>query len=471
MKKLLAIICVLIFMIPMTVFAQDMADTITDELTTDVPVTDEPTDEDTTEDIVKMLSIDSEALCEGMEKTYAEGYIPTISKNTLTLVLPLKGKTFDNAVDFSVDLGNSENSPFAIGNYAKHIESENQYVYVAKISLLSTRYNGVYPVTITAEYLDSSGMSQAQSFIVNVTINDGKNLPDPNAVPDKEIVSKSELIISSCTLSEEEIYGGQAFTVNLEIENVGEYTARDVKLCYSDSTGTLMPTETNNSIYFSKISNNVATSFEMMTSPTAMAGNYPFAILIEYSDSYGTTYTLQREILVQILGKENVGYDNLNIPQKLTAGESIDLPVSIYNKGNATLYNVTATLDCGGLFPSASAFLGDLPAKEQGVSSINVFVGTLSMESTSTEDYGNTSGTYTITYEDETGEIYTITEDISTTIEAPIIAEDDQEEPEDPAFQSWISILVTFAVISIIISVIVVSNVLRKLKISSLSKH
>ncbi len=299
-------------------------------------------------------------------------------------------------------------------------------------------------------------------MIMAVPIN-GYAMENSEAATERESVSKADLLISGCTLSEEEVHANETFTVNLEVKNVGEYTAKNVSVYYSDVTGALIPVETNNMLFFPKIANGVTASFEMRTAPTVGTGSYPFSIIMEYSDEYGTEYSEQRDIIVTVVGEQKIGYDNLNIPEELVAGETMDVPISIYNTGNTTLYNVTASMDCIGLIPSGCVYLGNLDVEEQGTGNMSVFVGTRAMESSKQEAYGTVTGTYTITYEDISGKEYVVTSEIQSVITEPVV-EVVEEEVVEPAFQSWVSILVVFAVISIISSIMIVSGVMRKMR-------
>ena len=102
-------------------------------------------------------------------------------------------------------------------------------------------------------------------------------------------------------------------------------------------------------------------------------------------------------------------------------GETVSLPANVYNLGKSTLRNVTVTLTGAGLFPTSSVFLGDIPPGEAGYGEMKVFIGMLSMTEGYTESYGPTTGTYTVTYQDDQGVSHAEETQVSAEIKQPVI--------------------------------------------------
>lgn len=271
---------------PLTVFAEETCDPSqtpvqTPKLTAaTTPDTTSPTtsptdtsDMDTPEPVISagQLTIDSKNLYPGMNKTYENGYIPIVKDGNVSIILPLIGKTQDGTVTLNADLGQTTDSPFVFGNYAQTRENGEPYVFTLTIPLASGRINGVYPVTLNASYLDASGSLMTQTFIIYVTITDGSEPVDPNAVqdvtPTKETVDKPELFISSCEINPASVSGNEEFEVTLTVENIGTLRARSVRLTYgSTSSGgdgaaaasSIVPVATNNAIHLENIADGKA---------------------------------------------------------------------------------------------------------------------------------------------------------------------------------------------------------------------
>lgn len=133
------------------------------------------------------LMVDSQNRYEGMEKTYAEGYVPKVENNMAYVVLPLiaDGEMQDSALRVSADLGDSENTPFVSKNYIKDIvQSEEKindseetsvcWLLSFELELREDRSNGSYPVVFTVKGKDIDGNSVKKKFTIYVTIRDGK---------------------------------------------------------------------------------------------------------------------------------------------------------------------------------------------------------------------------------------------------------------------------------------------------------
>ena len=139
---------------------------------------------------------------------------------------------------------------------------------------------------------------------------------------------------------------------------------------------------------------------------------------------------------------------SLSVPafaSTVRAGDTIPLDFQVMNLGRSSIYNVRCDVSGYGLLPVNTAFIGDMEAGSEGTASLNLFIGTkdMSEDYTGSEQYGQTTGTIKLTYEDVFGEVYIQSFDFETTIEAPAAAvvKNDEEE-QQPAIQWWVSVLI-----------------------------
>ena len=106
------------------------------------------------------LVIDNRNVYEKMERSYSQGYVPTVKNGTAEVVLPLicQGELAGGQLRARADLG--EGGPFVTKNYEKTVELKENWVnakkgkvqgYLAAFSLqlVSGRVNGSYPVRIS----------------------------------------------------------------------------------------------------------------------------------------------------------------------------------------------------------------------------------------------------------------------------------------------------------------------------------
>ena len=316
------------------------------------------------------------------------------------------------------------------------------------------------------------GQQKQQSFTVYVTIADGKKPPDPNDVP-KQTVEKPELFISECTVAPDAVGGEEEFSVDVTIDNIGAIRARSVRLSYGSEAAGIVPVETNSAMHLPNIASgkSEAVSFKLRTTKDVLAGEQPFYITLDYVDLYGGVYTNTRTFLVHVTQPANMSYDPVSLPKEVTAGETVSLPANVFNIGKSTLRNVSVNLTGAGLFPTSSVFLGDIQPGQAGYGEMKVFIGMLSMTEGYTESYGRTSAVYTISYTDDAGEAHTVEQQLSTEIKQPVIAGEKteaerkaEEEQKRAMSQWWVSALVAFAIISIVVALIVVGKFTRMMK-------
>ncbi len=414
------------------------------------------------------LYIDGTALYEGMDRTYEQGYIPRSGNGSVSVVLPLTGQTYDGKVSVTVDLGETEGSPFVFGNYSQTAGDEDGvYVFRFEIPLITGYANGTYPVKLTAGYLNTAGNQVQQTFIIYVTITDGVSRPASGTDSSREAVETPKLFISACEISPGVVGGEEEFTVDLTIENIGAIRARSVILTYGSDMEGIIPARTNNQAHLDNIAGGKSetASIALKTTKDVLAGNQSFYIKLDYADLFGGIYTETRTFLIQVTQPAEVGYDPVSVPEQVTSGETFSVPVSVFNTGKSTLRNVSATLSGAGLFPLSSTFFGDILPGQAENGEMEIYAGTLSLSGNTMQDYGKTEGTYRITYTDDSGESHSEEMSFSTEILPPVSEEAEDPEEKKSALQWWGSVLAALAVIAIMASSVIVIKLTRAMRI------
>ena len=76
------------------------------------------------------LMIDSDNLYAGMEKTYSQGYSPSISNGVVSIVLPLiaTNPLANDTLLASMNLGSVSDSPFVYGSYQQQVALSTQQI-------------------------------------------------------------------------------------------------------------------------------------------------------------------------------------------------------------------------------------------------------------------------------------------------------------------------------------------------------
>lgn len=403
------------------------------------------------EDSSAQLLIDNENCYDGMDKTYADGYMPRVENQTAYLVVPIVSTVplKDQSLRVSLSLGNGEKDPFVNKNYEKTVrlqehvvnqqaERVNSYRIAFPLELKTERYNGSYPVVLTLKATDESGTMLQQELTVYVTIRDGM---DPNAEPTTEatteapVVYAPKLLVESCSLSKESAEAGDTVTATMKLVNESQSESiQNLSVTVSAEEEYLTLMSATDTIYVGTIpaggSKEIAYDYEVQAA--APAGQYDLTLAFDYADSRGTPYTGSGTGKIMVTQPLHMQFDPLVISDTVQVADVIEVQLQAMNLGRSTVYNVRAELSADGLKPEGTLFIGDMEAGTKQTGTVRVDVSSLS----GVQMYGKTSGTITFYYEDENGTEYQETAEFSTTIQSPFSGQ--AEETKDAPGQWWI---------------------------------
>lgn len=439
---------------------------------------------DTPAPVPSSLRIDSQNLYNGMAATYAQGYAPTVSGGKATIILPLlcSGKLAGDSLVATPNLGSTLDSPFVFGNYQQIVPLSTQSVNGGKgqvqayyvrfdLALSSARINGVYPVVITVEAFDTAGNEVRGEFTTYVTISDGQDPPKETVSTGSSgpTASKPVLVVTACDLSKTTLQVGDTLQVNLTADNLGRRTANNIRATIVSDDANIVLLNDFSAQYERALASGDSTSFsfELQVLPLAMGGMHTMTIQLSYEGPDNSGYTENAVFRCMVEQKAALEYDVVKLPESATSGDSFSIPVSAYNPGTATVYNVRFTLHVDGLI-AATAYLGNLAPEESADKMMEVFATTLS----GTEKYGQTYGMCELRYEDAMGQEYWESIDLTMNLLEPVkITDVEQEKLEEEAkeqetlSQWWVSLLFGIAIIAVLVAVIIVGKFSRMMKL------
>lgn len=454
------------------------------------------------------IIIDTENCYEGMGRAYSQGYEPEISDGRVNIMLPLicrTGELKGRELYMEVSFGDASTLPFVYRNYGK-IVKEQQYmnnknecydIYMASVTLdlKEDRVNGSYPVIFSLSGIDERGIPVECKYTVYVNITDGENInvnmkedeekqentycdnsADNRNTDDKSVdITDSDtdnyisnnisdvvtfapkVLVTSCKTSKEKVYAGDEFELTIKLKNTsasqaianmtvnaqlqGEYFTliSDTDTVYIDSLGASKETELK---------------LKYKAAPGTPQGQYNITLSMDYADLKGQGYAQSGNARFNIFQYAEVEFEDIQMVSEAKVGEKIDASVTALNLGKSKIYNVRACIECDGLEPSGTLFIGDLEQGNTGTANIRVQVGSLKGGT-----YGTASGKVTYYYQDESGNEYEEKRDIDFTVKTPFTEEKPEEEEKDEPYQWW-SVM---SFISAIILCIVVNFIFKKI--------
>lgn len=448
---------------------------------------------------ISTLVIDNQNVYEGMDRPYAEGYVPRVEGGNVLVVIPLRlegeGLFKNNTLRASLNLGDTSNTPFMYRNYDKSITlsshpvnngtgTAESFLASFQLELLPERYNGSYPVTLAVEGMDQAGTVISQNFVVYVTITDGK---DPNAVPEEpeaEPVPEEpptftpKLLVESYRYTKKaapaeadskdshsqggqeasEILAGDQITAEITLRNTSSsQRIKNMTVTVSAPEEQLTLLSPTDSVYIESVpaGETCTVTLDYLINISASAGQYNLELTMDYADTDGAVYTGSGKAKLSVKQPIEMQFDPVVLPDQLEVGDITEVQVQAMNLGRSKVYNVRAELYADGLSPQGTIFIGDMEPGTMMRGSTQIAVGSL-LDGDSM--YGETEGTMTFYYEDETGNEQTQELTFTTTISSPF--SDKPTEPEDEPGQWW----VIMAVIGLLLLACVAVLIIRKIK-------
>ncbi|NBI86583.1 hypothetical protein D3Z47_10315 [Lachnospiraceae bacterium] len=424
-----------------------------------------------------LVSIDTDKKYEGMNASFAKGYMPSIKKDTMNLVVPFVAQTalMGDALYVGVSFEREENSPFVYQNYRKRVKKSDKgvYLYRCKIKLRKGRVNGQYPLYLTVgAQVENEVVSQ--QFTVYVEISDGKPTAFFQESPEKEAgVAEDDGLGVQGAGQAEEADGKNAKATHQPRVLLVQGNAKGMLLQAGSSASWKITAKNCSSSqdienikvtllyegaellfekqawYFERAAagGSMDLSQEVTALTKAAAGQAAVQFLFEYEDKDGNAYNTTETAHLSICQVQQAQLANLSFPEGIYEADTDMLSFQVQNTGLAVLYNVRVRMEGTGLFPEKELFLGNLDPGMSADGEIQVFAGTLDMDADGNfaedgyEKYGETTGKVYFSYEDGEGSVTQQEFLFHTEIKKPEMVELKVEKQKEETNQWWITIL------------------------------
>lgn len=309
--------------------------------------------------------------------------------------------------------------------YVSKIISGRSYTWVLEIKATEKAADGNHAVTVSAEYETENGNSGSSNDTLNINVK-GKTEEET-----KENNSSPRLMVTGYEVENGFISPDSSATLKVTIKNTNPHKAvSNIKLTLSDESGEIKP-DGMGTKYVSAISaGGVYTwNVKLNAANTAAANEHKLNLSMEYEDENHSPYSASDTLLVQVRQTASLDYNGAQLPVKVIQGNVTTVTLTLMNTGKSTLYNCMFEFNVEGLNSGGSTFVGTINAGESGSGNANLRV--------SEEILGEVNGTLTISYEDDYGEKYTKTVDVSTVIEEKVELTDTLNEEEEKQNNLW----------------------------------
>lgn len=266
-----------------------------------------------------------------------------------------------------------------------------------------------------------------------------------------------KVIIKDCWASKKDIHAGDDIQVTIVLENTSRSEKlRNMTVTVAEPENDLNLVSDTDTVFIDtvKAGGKIEVTRTYHVSKTAPEGQYILNVSVDYANSEGTTYTYDGKARIYVGQPVRLAFDPVMIEKNVQVADILRVNVQAMNLGRSKVYNVRVAFEGDGMQAEASVFIGDIEPGTTGNGTMNVTITGLSSGHT---PYGKAEGVLTFFYEDEAGNAYEETQDISTYIEAPVTSE--KNESKDMPNQWWIIMailgaLLTFAAAGIAVKMV-----------------
>ena len=265
------------------------------------------------------------------------------------------------------------------------------------------------------------------------------------AVFEKEVTedhSTPRFMVTGYKLSKDSISPEEKAELQITFKNYSNTKALfNIKLSLADPGGEIlttgMPTTYVNAVY---AGSQYTWKIELTATNSASIGQHDLLVSAEYEDKNYNSYSSSDTVRVDVRQNAELKYSGAVLPAKVIQGDTQIVSVDLMNTGKSSIYNCTLDFDIEHLQSGGSVFVGNIDASQSGTGSANLRVDS--------DALGEVTGTITITYEDDYGEEYRKTVDVSTVIEKKIESapstQEGEKEKKNPLW--WLFVLVGLVV-------------------------
>ncbi len=329
------------------------------------------------------FTLDERQILYGMNRPWLQGYEPSITNGTLTLVLPIRSEAASGEIRTELVMPDERLSPFK--QQKMYVQTprgqDGIYAVTLKLAMYADRMNGDYPCTIRIIGIGANGESLKTEMPYILRIRDG--------VPNSETarIQVSEL--------QTDFAVGEDTAVTAVITNPCKtVTYTQIVLRISDSSGEIIPQDAD-VLYLPDLQpgESIAVAFPMTVKNKAAVS--PHSLRFDLSwNAFGQAVTQTESYTRPVRQEIRLEQGGVKMASSVVAGDSVTMTLPLMNMGRAEVVNTLATLSMPGITEKQSVLVGTIVPGETKQAQLTVtpgkgtegdFAGTLTVEATDSD--------------------------------------------------------------------------------------
>lgn len=351
----------------------------------------------------------------GMDKSWYQGYEPSVSGNTLDIYLPLKSEVSNGKLKAELVLDDPEISPIRTQKLSAIFwRSEGMFSVKLSFRLSDGRINGDYSgkVLITGEDKEGNDISAEYPVVIRIRNGQAENGMHP-AIDNVSGV----------------LNVGEEGKIAARIQNTSRYSEmQDILLTVTDKSGEILPGGSDTMrIDDLAPGESIEIHYPVLVKPNAAVALHEMTFRLTYTAA-GEAGEWEETFTLPVTQEIRLEQGGIQMASSVIQGDMATLTLPLMNMGRGELNNVMATLTLPGVTDKQSVLVGTIAAGETKQAKISFTPGK--------DVLGEIEGKVMVSCEDAWGNATGFMLPVSITVEEPApvvqqvvsIAEEAQEK-------------------------------------------
>ena len=368
------------------------------------------------------FTIDQDRILSGMNRSWLQGYEPSVSQNKWTLVLPILSEPAYGYIQTELIMADETLSPFKPQTMSVKTQRSESGIYAVRLplELYIDRNNGDYACIIRITGKTKSGDALSMEMPYTVRIRDGQ--------PSREVMRiQITDVVTNLKVGED---GSVTATFTNPCKTV---TFEQPVLRISDSSREIIP-QGADVLYLDDLNpgESRTVTFPMTVKPGAAVSHHILDFSLSWS-SLGNTITQAESYTVPVTQEMRLENGGLKMADSVIVGDSLTITLPLMNMGRADLINVLATVSLPGVTDKQNVLVGTITPGETRNAQITLTPGKYVV--------GEFIGTITVEAMDHDGNLTSFSLPLSLSVDAPVIATVAEttiaKEKEEPPYLTY----------------------------------
>lgn len=355
-----------------------------------------------------------------MPCSWAQGYEPVVTGDTLTLHVPLQAEDIVGAVKVALYADDETLSPLKTqGAFITAYRNDGGCNTTLKTALLKGRVNGDYPCTLIFTGKDGNGQTVQGEYHFVLHIRDGRQ-PEEILRPVISDVAADLRLGEDCTLS-------------LVLTNPSDYAnLTNMTLRVTDASGDILPAASD----VLRLPDLMASEVQNVSIPLKVRTNAAISLhTLKFDLSWtalGADGTWTESFTLPVNQEIRLEQGGIQLASTILQGDMATMTLPLMNMGRADVSNVMVTLMLPGVVERQSVLVGTIEPGETKTAKLTFTPGKTAL--------GEADGTVAVTCEDAWGNAESFTLPVSVTVEeAPVMAVASTTQVEEQSTQpEWL---------------------------------